>query len=381
VAGGDVDPLLGAADGLDQHVGDAVAAVAGEAVAHRVEVVAGEVDVRAGVLGDHLLRDLLGGDVADDLRVGGQVPRVRPEVVELALEAQRELRVRLEEEGVLVVLGRGAVRPVAAARDQLRLLGEGHVLARAVDDGELVVHDLVHPAHVDAGRLEPPALGGGERVSGHLAVLAGGLEEEAHLDPAGDGLAQRGADVGVGVAVHRDVDGPLRPADGLGDERVVALLDRLRGEDDRARLALLGLQVALRLGGGLELPQRRRPDLRHRVELGDGVEEVVVLGALRTVLAVAVADDVARATRVDPRRGLEAGAGERAVVDHREHRQRRRRSLAQALDLVALRRRGVVASVAAGHADQRQDREQREGPELGSRHGTALSRRRATTTV
>ena len=272
----------------------------------------------------------------------GEVARAEPELVELELERGAELGAVLDEERVLVVDGRGGAGPVRAAGDDLGGGGAIGVVARTIDDGELVVEDLVDVADVDAGGLEATGLGVGARDRvGDALVFAGGLEQEPDLNAARDGIGERGGDRGIGVAVHRDVDRVLRAADHLGDARVVRVGGGLWGEQD-IDLGTRG-DEALRACVLDERVERGRADVRDLVELGERVELVVVGGPERGIGTVAVRDDVVRDSRGDAGAALQRARAGGAVVDHREDTECLGRALVEAAIGLAVGERIVLA--------------------------------------
>jgi hypothetical protein len=307
---------------IDQLARDLVAAVDREGVLVRagdLEVRGREVRVLAGLVADELVGDLERAVLGDDRGVRHEVARVVPQVVELALHAEVQLAVALQEQRVLVVARRGAVRPVAAAAHEDRGVGFARLVARAVHDHELVVHDLVHPAHVDAHRLEAARLGRRERGAGELAIGVRGLEQEAHLHAAKGGGLQRGVDARIGVRVHRDVDRRLRAVDELRDASVVAVGERLGREDDVAAGRCVVREVAVLDRVLDEEIERDLADERHAVELGEIVEEIVVCGAGLAIRTVAMLDDADGRLRVEPHLVVELVDVHREVVHEREH--------------------------------------------------------------
>ncbi len=231
------------------------------------------------------------------------------------------------------------------------------------------MEDLVDVADVDARCLEPAGLRRGARGGiDDLAIVVAGLEQEPDLDAAGDGVGERGADLGVGVAVHRDVDRLGRGADHRRDLHHVRRFGGLRGEQ---RLDLGGAADQPAIACGVEQGvERGRADVGDRVELGERVEQVVIGGPERRVGAVAMPDDVGRDPRGDPGRGLELGGGQGTVVDESEDAERLGRAFIDAAVGLAARE-AVVLSVLDLGIDAGWQRESEHGQDASQDRGAA----------
>ena len=173
-----------------------------------------------------------------DVGVGGEIARVLPQVVELALQRRLSSRWPPQEQRVLVVEGAGGTRPVAAAGDQRRGRRPSARSSRGtIDHHELVVHDLVDPADVDADL--PRACPSSSRAAPWPVSLRSALavlKMHPHVHAARDRVGERRLDrplleyeyIAMSMAV-------LGARDQLGDARVVARVARLGREDDVGR--------------------------------------------------------------------------------------------------------------------------------------------------